>query len=52
MVTKNQIIANLKNPGNDCMFGDSVKNKNDVAEYIINTSSTMIGHLIIRFITI
>ena len=52
MVTKNQIIANLKNPDNDFMSGDSVKNKNVVAEYIINTSSTMIGHLIIRFITI
>ena len=28
-----------------------IENKNDVTEYIINTSSTMIGHLIIRFIT-
>ena len=52
MVTKNQIIANLKNPDNDFMSGDYVKNKNVVAEYIINTSSTMIGHLTIRFITV
>ncbi|SVB64180.1 uncharacterized protein METZ01_LOCUS217034, partial [marine metagenome] len=48
MVTKNQIIANLKNPGFENISEDSLKNKIDIAVYIINTSTIMIGHLIIR----